>query len=140
MSQKADCKFCQLESNCDENPRWVAAFDHSFAIVDSRQTFRGRTTLIVRPHYEDMLAVPDAEFAAINEELRHLAMAIQTAFGAQRMNYANYGNVVPHQHWHVVPRYEGDPRWGGPPIEPDTVEKLADRQYEEIAVKIRSAL
>ncbi len=140
MSQKPDCKFCQLESNADTNPRWVAAFDHSFAIVDSRQTFRGRTTLIVRNHYEDMLAVPEPEFAAINHELRVLATAIQTAFAAQRMNYANYGNVVPHQHWHVVPRYEGDLRWGGPPIEPDAVEKLADHEYEEIAEKIRSAL
>lgn len=140
MQPMTNCKICQIESESDTNPRWVAGFEHTFAVVDSRQSFPGRTTLMVRNHYEDMLTIPEAEFASINQELRVLATAIQTAFCAQRMNYANYGNVVPHQHWHVVPRYEDDPCWGGPPIEPANVEKLSDRQYKNIAAKIRSAL
>jgi diadenosine tetraphosphate (Ap4A) HIT family hydrolase len=30
------------------------------------------------------------------------------------MNIASLGNVVPHLHWHIIPRYRGDPRWGDP--------------------------
>ena len=30
------------------------------------------------------------------------------------VNVESLGNVVPHLHWHVVPRYVGDARWGAP--------------------------
>ncbi len=140
MGDTADCRMCHRIANAESNPRWVASFDRTIAMVDARQTFPGRTTLLVKNHYVDMLVIPDAEYAAINNELRVLAKAIQTAFVAPRMNYANYGNVVPHQHWHVTPRYEDDPCWGGPPIQLADVEVLPDQRYEEIAAKIRSAL
>lgn len=35
-----------------------------------------------------------------------VAAAIRTAFKPRRLNYENLGNVVPHVHWHVIPRYE----------------------------------
>jgi len=140
MGQTGDCEICQLLIESRANPRWVADFDHTTAFLDIRQTFRGRTTLMAKTHFEDMLAIPEAEFASITQELRVLAKAIQNAFGAIRMNYANYGNIVPHQHWHAIPRYEDDPCSGADPIEPANVEKLSDQQYEEIAVKIRQAL
>ena len=30
------------------------------------------------------------------------------------INIASLGNVMPHLHWHIIPRYRADPRWGGP--------------------------
>jgi diadenosine tetraphosphate (Ap4A) HIT family hydrolase len=30
------------------------------------------------------------------------------------VNLESLGNVVPHLHWHIVPRYRSDPRWGAP--------------------------
>lgn len=140
MGRMGDCEICQLLIEHRANPRWVADFKHTTAFLDIRQTFRGRTTLMVKTHFEDMLAIPEAEFASITQELRVLAKAIQTTFGAIRMNYANYGNIVPHQHWHAIPRYVDDPCAGTDPIEPAHVEKLSDQQYEEIATKIRLAL
>lgn len=140
MGRTSDCEICLLMIEPQVNPRWVADFEHTTAFLDVRQTFHGRTTLMARTHFEDMLAIPEAEFASITRELRVLARAIQTAFGAIRMNYANYGNIVPHQHWHAIPRYEDDPCSGTDPIEPSNVQNLTDQQYEEIATKIRLAL
>ena len=33
---------------------------------------------------------------------------------ADHVNIESLGNVLPHLHWHIVPRYENDPRWGLP--------------------------
>ena len=30
------------------------------------------------------------------------------------MNVEQMGNALPHLHWHIVPRYKDDPRWGKP--------------------------
>jgi diadenosine tetraphosphate (Ap4A) HIT family hydrolase len=42
------------------------------------------------------------------------ALAIVRSFAPDHMNYESLGNVVPHLHVHLVPRYRDDPRWGAP--------------------------
>ena len=135
-----DCRFCRIVANFRNDPRWIAEFDHSIAFVSGQQVFPGRAVLITRNHYEDLLSIPNAEFAGINRELRILAKSIESAFSADRMNYANFGNVVAHQHWHVWPRHERDPNWGGPPIPAPQVDKLSDDAYRDVANSIRAAL
>jgi diadenosine tetraphosphate (Ap4A) HIT family hydrolase len=60
------------------------------------------------------------------------------------MNYASLGNVVPHVHWHIVPRYRHDARWGGP-IYTSDLEDMADTrlneaEYEGLVSAIRAQL
>jgi diadenosine tetraphosphate (Ap4A) HIT family hydrolase len=40
--------------------------------------------------------------------------AIMRTVRADHLNVESLGNVVPHVHWHIVPRYRCDPRWGSP--------------------------
>ena len=140
MTKTDDCPFCQLVDDSRSRPNWIADFPNSVAILHFNQVFRGRSILITRNHHEDMLEIPEEEWRAINEELRELAQGIARALRPNRMNYANYGNVVPHQHWHIYPRYVGDPMWGGPPEPVPPGEKSADAACEEIAARIRVAL
>jgi diadenosine tetraphosphate (Ap4A) HIT family hydrolase len=41
-----------------------------------------------------------------------LGAAVERAFKPLKLNYASFGNVVEHLHWHVIPRYatETDPK------------------------------
>jgi diadenosine tetraphosphate (Ap4A) HIT family hydrolase len=38
-----------------------------------------------------------------------VARAVRAAVGAVKMNYELLGNVIPHIHWHLVPRRGDDP-------------------------------
>lgn len=140
MSTADDCVFCQIAAYPRSRPNWIADFPNSVAILHFNQGFRGRSILITRNHYEDMLEIPKEEWRAINDELWQLADAIKRTLCPDRLNYANYGNLVPHQHWHIFPRYVGDPMWGGPPEPDPPSDKMADAAYEEIAARIQAAL
>lgn len=39
-------------------------------------------------------------------DVMDVADAITKAFAPRRLNYENLGNVVPHVHWHIIPRYD----------------------------------
>ena len=45
--------------------------------------------------------------------------AIVAVCKPDHMNVESLGNVMPHLHWHVIPRYKRDGRWGQPIWAPD---------------------
>ena len=60
------------------------------------------------------------------------------------MNYCSLGNVVPHLHWHLVPRYRSDPRWGSPIYTTDMadmrVTRLEEPELRHLAATLRRSL
>ena len=75
------------------------------------------------------------------EEVSAVAAALNRVFTPTKINYELLGNMVPHMHWHVVPRFAADPLWPRPiwseahePVE------LTAAEYAEIIAKIRAEL
>jgi len=57
------------------------------------------------------------------------------------MNYELLGNMVPHMHWHLVPRQTDDPLWPRPIWSESHQEcRLSDNRYREEISRIRVAL
>lgn len=136
-----DCLFCDVVRNGGNAANRIAEFEHSVAVVHFQQTFRGRCILVLKPHYVDVLEVPDAVHAALNDDLRRLGRAVRDAYRPDRINYSNFGNVEPHVHWQLIPRYRDDGHWGGPPPMPETkLPLLPDTEYRAIAERIRAKL
>jgi diadenosine tetraphosphate (Ap4A) HIT family hydrolase len=55
-----------------------------------------------------------AERSALMEEVSRVAQALARVFRPVKMNYELLGNLVPHIHWHLVPRLATDPGLRGP--------------------------
>ena len=58
-----------------------------------------------------------------------------------KINYELLGNMVPHMHWHVVPRFTADPLWPRPIwSEPHTAVELEAAGYAQRIALIKSRL
>jgi diadenosine tetraphosphate (Ap4A) HIT family hydrolase len=66
------------------------------------------------------------------------------ALRPDHINVAILGNVVPHLHWLIVPRYRDDPRWEGPiwttTLAEMAVTSMAAEERGELIEKLRTAL
>ncbi|MBI1216866.1 MAG: HIT domain-containing protein [Alphaproteobacteria bacterium] len=109
------CPFCPPRP--DDNEFWlkVASLSAATLYIDRNQAYRGYCLLVFdKRHVTGLEQLDEDEHRALTTDLRRAALAISKAVSPDMMNYASLGNVIPHLHFHLIPRYENDPRWGGP--------------------------
>jgi diadenosine tetraphosphate (Ap4A) HIT family hydrolase len=137
-----------------EHPRsndhviFIAQLQISTLLLFRDQRFRGYSILSFDPWNATRLeALNDDEYTLFMSDLRTASRAIRQALNPDHMNYELLGNTNPHLHWHIIPRYKADPRWGQPiwegyPRNEFTMNRhiLADNQYQEIVMQIRRLL
>lgn len=123
----------------------VAPLSASSLYLATNQTYRGQCTLIfdlrhaARP---DELSVD--EWMAYCADLYAAQRAIVTVTLPDHVNIESLGNVVPHLHWHIIPRYVGDARWGMPiwttPLSDMKDVRLDPSDRAELLDQLRAAL
>ncbi len=84
-----------------------------FAFLDIFPASPGHTLIIPKKRYEFLHEVPDETAAAIGRVLPRLAKAVIKVTGAEAYNIiANNGvpagQVVPHVHFHIIPKFSKD--------------------------------
>lgn len=131
----------------EDSPQWlqVARLGVSTLYLDRNQTYRGHCQLVFDPrHAEGLEQLQPGEHAALMHDLHRAAQAIAATVHPDRMNYCSLGNVVPHLHWHLVPRYRSDPRWGSPIYTTDMadmrVTRLDEQELRGLAATLRASL
>ena len=92
-------------------------------------------------------ALNNNEYSRFSLDLRAASKAIRSVCHPDHMNYELLGNSNPHLHWHIVPRYKTDPRWGRPiwegwPRNEFNINRhtLAETEYVILVNQIRAAL
>lgn len=100
---------------CHENPWFIGETRLSYLLLNFDQSYRGRTILVPKTEHADLESLEEDTIGPLMVEVAAVGRHIKSAFNADRMNYASLGNVVGRLHWHLIPRYEGDANWGGPP-------------------------
>lgn len=56
------------------------------------------------------------------------------------MNYASLGNVVAQLDWHIIPRYEDDGNWGGPPWPVEKPRTPSDDERRATITRIKNGM
>jgi diadenosine tetraphosphate (Ap4A) HIT family hydrolase len=138
---RSGCVFCE---NVDtelrrDDPTWIADLQVSTAFVAHNQICRGYTILVFnKAHVTELFQLDRIDLMAYSEDLVKMAKAIYDAYHPDKMNYELLGNVVPHLHWHIIPRRKTDPVklewpiWGKGYAEV----RLSEDEYAEIAGRI----
>ncbi|MBX3704661.1 MAG: HIT family protein [Steroidobacteraceae bacterium] len=131
----------------ESNDYWdlVAALKVSSLYLIKNQTYRGQCVLIFdRRHAVRPEQLSEHEWTAFCADLLRAERAVMGAVKPDHMNLASLGNIIPHLHWHVVPRYTSDPRWGAP-IWPTSLADMPDarldvRERTELIGRLRDGL
>jgi diadenosine tetraphosphate (Ap4A) HIT family hydrolase len=123
----------------------VSRLSISTLFLEKIQTYRGHCVLLFDPrHVTRIDELTSNEWLQMSGDIRAAEQALTDAFNPDHINIASLGQVVPHLHWHIIPRYVDDPRWGGPIWTTSELEMKKEylelAKYEELVVQIRLAL
>jgi diadenosine tetraphosphate (Ap4A) HIT family hydrolase len=109
------CPLCPPRNPAAEDRHEIAPLAISTLYLYGDQRFRGYSVLVFDARHAVTLAeLSKSEYARYMDDLRISVRAIAVALDPGHMNVELLGNAVPHLHWHIVPRYKDDPRWGSP--------------------------
>lgn len=82
-------------------------------LVDDPQ-YPGFCRVIWNDHVKEMTDLPRSDRSLFMDAVWRVEQAVRDVMRPDKVNVASLGNVVPHLHWHVIPRYEGDAHFPGP--------------------------
>jgi diadenosine tetraphosphate (Ap4A) HIT family hydrolase len=135
------CPFCSHRADASGEWDLVSRLSASSLYLNRNQIYRGHCVLVldlrhaVRP---DQLSAD--EWAMFCGDLHEAGTAVVRVAKPDHVNVASLGNVVPHLHWHIIPRYRTDPRWGGPIWPEEARTALAPDERDQLLRALRNAL
>ena len=108
----ADCIFCKIvagELPCAK----VYEDDTTLAFLDIGPIVRGHTLVVPKQHHDPITETPPQVLQTLILAVRKIAQAQVTGLGADGINVTQAngslaGQVVPHIHFHVIPRFASD--------------------------------
>jgi diadenosine tetraphosphate (Ap4A) HIT family hydrolase len=108
-SRVSGCELCELAASSK-----VVANDKFSVILADEANYPGFARVIWNEHVREVSDLPDADRLLLNEAVFKLEQAVREVMQPLKVNVASLGNVVPHLHWHVIPRYADDAHFPAP--------------------------
>ena len=108
----ANCIFCRIVAG--EIPATKVFEDADvLAFMDIGPIIKGHTLVIPKQHFDPITATPEPVLAKLLAVVKKIATAQMSGLKADGVNVvqtngAAAGQVVPHIHFHVIPRYTTD--------------------------------
>jgi len=101
--------------------------------------YPGFVRVIANAHVREMTDLAAADRQRLLAAVFAVESAQREALAPHKINLASLGNVTPHLHWHVIPRFADDahfpePVWGARQREPGPA-RLAERRARLAALR-----
>ena len=134
-----DCEFCS-------SPGGPVVWQNEVCRVVrvDEPDYPGFCRVILNRHARELTDLQPAERDELMRVVYAVEGAIRETLGADKMNVASLGNLTPHVHWHVIPRFAGDRHFPGPiwaaPKREAVVPKERLQRAEGLARAIRERL
>lgn len=102
------CELCQLSA-----PVAWRGEKFSVIVVDDAN-YPGFCRVIWHDHVREMSDLARDDRLLVNEAVFVVEQAVREVMQPLKVNVASLGNVVPHLHWHIIPRYADDAQFPAP--------------------------
>jgi len=88
--------------------------DFCRVVLADEPDYPGFLRVILNAHTKEMTDLPAADQQALMRVVFAADTALREVLAPDKLNLASLGNVVPHLHWHVIPRFADDPHFPNP--------------------------
>lgn len=134
-----ECPICsRWETDSDMR---ICERERSYVVLNRDQYFPGYVLLFTKIHQTELFQLDRTVRCQLIEEVSEVAAALYAAFNPAKINYELLGNMVPHIHWHLVPRFTTEALWPRPIwAEAHTEVVLTADEYSRRIALIRSCL
>lgn len=135
-----DCFYCENGEKLRSLMLEICELPYSKVYLNRDQKHRGRCIVALKEHKTEYFQLDPSENAGYFAEVSRVAKAIYDLYHPDKINYATYGDGVPHVHVHIVPKYRDSLNWGAP--FDDTLPKvlLSDEEYGEMIAALREEI
>jgi diadenosine tetraphosphate (Ap4A) HIT family hydrolase len=83
-------------------------------VLADEPDYPGFLRVILNAHVREMSDLSPADQQALMRVVLATEAALREVMAPDKVNLASLGNVVPHLHWHVIPRFADDPHFPNP--------------------------
>lgn len=97
---------CPLCNAADEDILWQDDFCRVVLVGDA--DYPGFCRVILNRHIKEMSDLPPLERQRMMITVLKVETALRELLNPDKINLASLGNMVPHLHWHVIPRFADD--------------------------------
>ena len=108
-------------------------------LVTDTPDYPGFCRVILNRHVAEMTDLALQERARLMMTVMKVEQVLRELMQPDKINLASLGNVVPHVHWHVIPRFADDPHFPNP-IWGERVREARRHTPAELNVKLTEAL
>lgn len=140
MTKATDCLYCQRNELQQSLMIEICDLKASTLFLFKEQSHPGRCIVASKYHIKELFELSEMERNEFMADVCKVASAIQKAFSPAKINYGAYSDKLPHLHFHIVPKYEGEFGFGGTfEMNPQKV-YLSDSEYKTMIEKITNEL
>lgn len=112
VTKMVGCVFCEQDGGK------VLYRNELFRIIlVDDQNYPGYLRVILNQHLKELTDLDDSENLAVYQAVISCEQLLRQYLQPEKINLASFGNMTPHVHWHIIPRFSGDrhfpnPTWG----------------------------
>lgn len=70
--------------------------------------------VIWNQHAREMSDLASTDQRQLLDTVLRIEALLRSHLSPDKINLASLGNMVPHLHWHIIPRWQDDAHWPGP--------------------------
>ncbi len=142
MIRETDCFYCTKDSQLQSRMIEIKSLQASTVYLNRDQAHKGRCIVAFHEHVTELFHLSKQDLHSFMEDISTVGKAIDAAFQPDKINYAIYGDLVSHLHFHLVPKYKEGKNWGeafdnSPSTSPSP---LSEKEYQEIIKTIEMNL
>lgn len=133
-----NCVFCKIIKGEIPSDK-IYENDDFLAFLDINPINPGHIILIPKAHYGNLYEMPDKVLSDIAPIIKKMAIAAKQGTNADGINIGMNndgaaGQIVPHAHFHIIPRFSNDGlrHWPGKPY-------INKKETDKIAEKIKNS-